>query len=106
MKLNNCKTYSITISRSRTAHLTLLCVDLAWRFLAPISFYELHLMINLLLKIILVILPLILPKKIGLIRKCYKTLGNNNAVLKSFYTFILLALSTFLLFGLLHMIRI
>ena len=30
-----------------------------------------------------------IAKKTGLIRKCYKTLGNNYTVLKSFYAFIL-----------------
>ena len=48
--------------------------------------------------------------KTGLICKCYKTLGNNYAVLKqcydrskSFYAFILPFLSTFLLFVTLHL---
>ena len=92
MKLNPRKTHSITISQSRTPHLphpplTPCGIDLNVSRL--IRFIGVTLMINKLLKKHIRNIASSIVQNTCLIRKCYKTLGNNNAVLKSFYAFIL-----------------
>ena len=89
MKTNPSKTHSITISKSKTSH-------------SPFTFYGLDLEVSNTLKLLRVTIDnkLTFEKHIcniassttqnyGLIRKCYKTLGNKDAVLKSFYAFFL-----------------
>ena len=86
MKFNPCKTHSITTSRSRTPPLTLCRLGLeVSSFLKLLGVtlkdkltFEKHIK-NITFYIV---------QKTGL-RKCYKTLGSKNALLKCFYAFIL-----------------
>ena len=92
MKLNPRKTHSIIISRSRTPY----------PLHPPLTLCGLDLEVSSSLKLLGVTIDdkltfekhvrniaSSIAQKTGLIRKCYKTLGNNDAVLKSFYAFIL-----------------
>ena len=89
MKLNPHKTHSITLSRSRKPyppHPPLTFYRLDWKFLAYLKLLGVTIDKKLTFK---KHIASSIAQKFGLIQKCYKTLGNNDAVLKSFYTFIL-----------------
>ena len=108
MKLNSHKIHLITFSRSRTPlpphsplNLCELGLEVSRYFkLLGVKFdnkltFEKHIH-NIVSSI---------SHEIGFIRKCYKNLGNNDAVLKYLHLFCL-ALSTVLLFGALYLIHI
>ena len=88
MKLNLCKTQLITISRSRKLHplLTLCGFDLE---VSIFKLLEVTLDNKLIFEKHICKFASSIAKKIGLIRKCYKTSNNNDTTLKSFYVFIL-----------------
>ena len=90
MKLNPRKTHSITISRYRTPYPPLTLCGLAMEVSSSLKFLGVTLDDNLTFENHNFNLASSIAQKTSLIRKFYKTLGNNDAVLKSFYAFFMI----------------
>ena len=102
MKLNPCKTHSITISRYRTPYPPLTLCGLAMEVSSSLKFLGVTLDDNLTFENHNFNLASSIAQKTSLIRKCYKMMQYSNLSTHLFY----LSLSTVLLFGVLKLIRI
>ena len=92
MKLNPRKTHSIIISRSRTPyppHPPLTLCGFNMEVSSSLKLLGVTIDDKLTFENHIRNIASSFTGKIGLIQKCYKTLGNNDAVLKSFYAFII-----------------
>ena len=87
MKLNPRKINSIIISRSRTSHSLQFLTSIVLHTEVSSSFKLLEVTLDnkLTFKKYFRNIASFIAQKTGLIRKCYKTNGNNDAVLKSFF---------------------
>ena len=92
MKLNPSKTHSIIVSRSRTPlplHPPLLLCGVVLEVSNSLELLGVTLDNKLTFEKHIRNMANSIAQKTGLIRKCYKALGNSDSVLKSFYAFIL-----------------